>query len=554
MADTEALHIYKPLAPHLDNLSEVPRAPADTMEMPLISPHPTRLAMTPVTALLCLGLALWAVLSVSRIIYNVWLHPLSKYPGPIAAKASDWWKVYIELWKKESMTNVLTRLHRQYGDVVRLAPNELHFANPKAYHDIYASALRWDKEKVLYHSMGVDSTSFGYLKYPQAKQRKDVLQPLFSRRAVSNIQGLVKQKLALFCEALANNEATSTPSNIYLGLRCLTVDTISAFCFGKSLNALSIPDFRAPIVLAMDYANPEFLPFKHLPSYRSLIWTLPPWIAAKFLPDTSGFAQVSSLTSSQVDAAIEDPSSLQKYPHPTIYHRLLDPAAQDGNPIPSRDLLLEEAKNLIFAGTDTTANTLYVGMWHLMRQPKLQAQLREEIRSVCWPELTSDPTYESLSTLPLLSAIIKESLRLSSGVVSPLSRVVPSTGGKVAGHAIPGGTVVGMSAVFMHYNADIFPDPHSFNPQRWMGLNAKELERCLVPFSRGPRSCLGINLAHCELYLSFATLVRRFELSLEDGSREKLGVDAHGNLVWRDTFLPWFFGGQVHVRVKLVEK
>lgn len=553
MATRAVLEAFRPMSPQLDNLSET----GELLRHGTTAHQPGTWPITPMTLGATVS-AVWLLWTLSHIVYNLFLHPLRSFAGPITARASPWWQVYIEVWKKESMTEVLQRLHRQYGDVVRTAPNELHFASSKAYFDIYAPTSRWDKEETLYHSMAVDNTSFGFLKYQDAKQRKDVLQPLFSRRAVSSIQSLVQQKLDVFCEALSKHQRDGQTSNMYLGLRCLTVDTISAFCFGKSLDALSAPRFDAPIVKAMDYANPEFLPFKHLPSYRNLIWACPPSIAVRFLPDTSGFAQISNLTQPQVDAAINDPSSLQKYPHPTIYHRLLDSANQNGHPIPSREHLLQEAKNLIFAGTDTTGNTLYVGFWHLMRKANLQSQLRDEIRTV-WPQVSAEaPSYETLSSLPLLTAIIKESLRLSSGVVSPLSRVVPPRGASIDGHLIPGNTVVGMSAVFMHYDPTVFPNPHRFNPDRWLdssSTSSKELERHLVPFSRGPRSCLGINLAYCELFMTFAHVVRKFELRLDSASEQRLTkhVDEHGNLKWKDTFLPWYYGEQVQARCTPVD-
>ncbi|KPI37259.1 Trichodiene oxygenase [Cyphellophora attinorum] len=526
MATRAVLEVFRPLPPRIDNLSDV-----DNIGF---SPAPESRAWWPVTpATLCVFLVSASLIYCTTFLfYNAYLHPLRSFPGPLAGRSTEWWKVYIEVFQKESWAEVLQRLHERYGDVVRTAPNELHFANPQAYFDIYAPAIRWDKEETLYHSMAVDNTSFGYLKYQDAKQRKDVLQPLFSRRAVSSIQGLVKQKLDDFCDILTAANFAKQPSNLYLGLRCLTVDTISAFCFGKSVGALAAPSFNAPIVQAMDFANPEGIPIG-----RS---TIP--------PDLSGFAQIANLTQPQVDAVIRDPSTLEKFPNQTIYHRLLDPSNQDGHPIPSREHILQEAKNLIFAGSDTTGNTLYVGFWQLIQNQALQSQLRTELKSI-WPDLAAEsPTYEAISSLPLLSAIIKESLRVSSGVVSPLSRVVPQAGATIDGHRIPGGTIVGMSAIFMHYNTDIFPDPHKFNPRRWISgddespSRFRELERYLVPFSRGPRSCLGINLAYCELSMTFAWVVRKFELSLSDEEAQKVDVDEHGNLVWRDTFLPWFYG------------
>ena len=51
--------------------------------------------------------------------------------------------------------------------------------------------------------------------------------------------------------------------------------------------------------------------------------------------------------------------------------------------------------------------------------------------------------------------------------------------------------VVGMSSIFMHYNPDVFPDPHTFNPDRWLQPGSSKLDEHLVAFSRGPRSCTG---------------------------------------------------------------
>lgn len=54
----------------------------------------------------------WAFM---KIVYNIYFHPLSKFPGPIAAKATDWWQTYHELVKKDNMLDLYARLHEQYG-------------------------------------------------------------------------------------------------------------------------------------------------------------------------------------------------------------------------------------------------------------------------------------------------------------------------------------------------------------------------------------------------------------------------------------------------------
>ena len=57
----------------------------------------------------------WASLRLYNVFYNLFLHPLSKYPGPLGARATDWWKTYIEVVKQESFVHLVMKLHDQYG-------------------------------------------------------------------------------------------------------------------------------------------------------------------------------------------------------------------------------------------------------------------------------------------------------------------------------------------------------------------------------------------------------------------------------------------------------
>ena len=103
--------------------------------------------------------------------------------------------------------------------------------------------------------------------------------------------------------------------------------------------------------------------------------------------------------------------------------------------------------------------------------------------------------------------MIKESLRIYPGIPSPLPRVLPTAGSTLDGKLIPGGvsqalfsvakltipqTIVGISSVFVHMDEDIFPDPDEFCPERWLERDGKALDKWMLAFSRGPRSCVGI--------------------------------------------------------------
>lgn len=473
-----------------------------------------------------------------RVVCNIFFHPLRKFPGPNWAKATEWWKTYIEVVKQESMTDVLVRLHKQYGDVVRVGPNELHFANPAAYNEIYSTSARWDKERILYEAFGEDHSSFGLLSYAESKQRKDVLQPLFSRRAILNMQSLVRENMDHLASVLINNNTAGKSSDLLFAFRCYAIDTITNFCFSKSVHALDEPEFAAPIVVAMDASLPTFHLFKHFPLFRKTILGLPPWLAIKASPETAGLTNLQVILGEQVREVSSNPEKLKDTRYPTIYHRLLDKDAHKGNPVPDFTALYEEAQTMMFAGGVTVGDALMTGHFHVLDQPELYKKLQAEVRTV-WPDINSPPSFEAFEGLPLLTATIKETLRMSPGACSPLLRVVPPSGATVSGKSIPGGTIVGITSVLVHQSPSIFPVPEKFNPGRWLGDDAKGLEQWLVAFSKGPRSCLGINLAWCELYIAFATMLRRFEMRLDGTKRE--------DLVWRDCFTPYFSGR--HLRV-----
>lgn len=83
-----------------------------------------------------------------------------------------------------------------------------------------------------------------------------------------------------------------------------------------------------------------------------------------------------------------------------------------------------------------------------------------------------------------------------------------------------------MTPIHLHHNASIFPHPSEFKPERWLlpgdGTQINNsLKRYLVPFGRGTRACLGVNLAMAELYLAIAVVFRRFDFELHDVIKER---------------------------------
>lgn len=187
--------------------------------------------------------------------------------------------------------------------------------------------------------------------------------------------------------------------------------------------------------------------------------------------------------------------------------------------------IYHETGVVIGAGTETTGIALETLFYHVLANPTVHRTLKAELKNAAASSGTSPSdllTCKTVEPLPYLQACIKEALRLGSPVVGRLPRRNPhdpitytTPAGKT--YHLPPGTSVSISIPDMHNNADIFPEPRAFIPDRWLESSPSQLarmEKAWFPFGRGARQCVGLELAKQELVLVVANLFRRFELEL----------------------------------------
>lgn len=122
----------------------------------------------------------------------------------------------------------------------------------------------------------------------------------------------------------------------------------------------------------------------------------------------------------------------------TMYHQLMNEEAYKTKTVPSERSLYEEGVNFLFAGADTTGNALMLGSYYLLKSPKAYHTFKQELQEL-WPVLEQEPNLQDLENLPYLNAVIKESLRMTTGVVTGLLRIVPSGGAKICETYVPAG-------------------------------------------------------------------------------------------------------------------
>ncbi|XP_071336833.1 cytochrome P450 [Trachinotus anak] len=174
--------------------------------------------------------------------------------------------------------------------------------------------------------------------------------------------------------------------------------------------------------------------------------------------------------------------------------------------------ILGSITELLLAGVDTTSNTISWCLYHLAKEPEIQEQLYQEVISVCPGDKM--PTSDDIPQMPFLKAIIRETLRLYP-VVPGNARLTVENEIVVGGHLFPKKTLFHLCHYAVSYDEKIFPDPHTFLPQRWLrGAEEKSKQHPFgsVPFGFGIRACLGRRVAELEMYLLLSRLIKHYEV------------------------------------------
>ena len=175
--------------------------------------------------------------------------------------------------------------------------------------------------------------------------------------------------------------------------------------------------------------------------------------------------------------------------------------------------LRDEVMTLILAGHETTANALSWTFWLLGQHPEVEKKLRAELAQVLGGRT---PEARDVPALKYTGQVVKEGLRLYPPVWSLGRKVV--TEEVVKGFRFEKDALVFFSPYVIHRLPQFWPDPEAFMPERW--AEESKRPRCAyIPFSQGPRKCIGDGFAAMEAQLLVATIVQRTHLELVPGQQ-----------------------------------
>ncbi|KAI6081105.1 cytochrome P450 [Hypoxylon rubiginosum] len=444
-------------------------------------------------------------------LYNLYLHPLRHIPGPPLWIA---FPVARTLGMVRGEADFQIRAaHDKYGEVIRIAPNQVSFINPQAWKDIYGHG---HAEFPKYFPKGIPHDPHKIISANAADHfrfRRAML-PAFSDKALAQQEPLIKVYVDLLMERLREVAETGESTNIVRWYNFTTFDLIADLAFGTPLQGLAE---RKSNVWLDNIANlMRFMPVLVMIGMSPIIGLMFKLVAGSKLRNSQAnhHAMVAKLTNDRIYHRKQaDRGDFMDYIMRSRgqTHELTDPE------------LIANSDLLMVAGSETTATLLSGATYWLLKTPHALKRVTEEVRNAFTSE-EEITFHEASARLPYLLACLEEALRIFPPVPLVLSRTVPhGVPLTIAGTAVPEKTIVGVHHLSTYHSELNFHRAREFIPERWLHESTtnpaspfyNDRRDAHRPFSFGPRDCIGRNLAYHEMRLIMARLLWNFDFALD---------------------------------------
>ncbi|KAL6908431.1 cytochrome P450 [Trichoderma evansii] len=456
---------------------------------------------------LLFGVVLWQV---GTAIYHLWFSPLSRIPGPKLAASTLLYEFYYEVICSGKYTRRIEKMHEKYGPIVRISPYEVHIKDPDFCVEAFSPVKKLDKWGWWYRVFGGPGATVSTEHHDVHRSRratfKNFLSPVAVRGFVPTVLEKVKQAGLIMSRHAQMGEQLNL-SNLY---RCIAADTVSAYVLPASFNLLDSDDlgeeFQSGLRLFFEAATTmRFLGF-----LQPLMMMIPDLIFKRLLTDPAkSLIKLIRRLEACVDETIRKPSDMEKSSSYLLERIKTNNYRENGD---FRERLLQEAEQFIVAGTETTGYALSVTTFYILQNADIQKKLRQELID-SQISLDDDLDIALLQNLPYLVS--------SSTLGNTVSNDV-----QYHQWRIPAGVPISMTSRLHHEDPQLFPDPLTFRPDRWLQPESKQLRKYLSPFGLGSRICPGMHLAFCEMYIAVAYIFTNFDVENSGTTKDDL-ISAH---------------------------
>ncbi|KAI1171575.1 isotrichodermin C-15 hydroxylase [Nemania sp. FL0916] len=467
----------------------------------------------------------------ARTIYRLKFHPASKFPGPILASISD--IPYAYYWISGRWPWAVEDMHRQYGDIVRVAPNELAFITPQAKLDILCTTSSGHETFLKSDLMDFGAGDRGFIWEADPTKHKKVakkLLPAFSSKATRAKEPTVHHYIDIFIQKMKEIGAKENGIEVTKWTTWFAADLSADLAYSRKFDHMknkSNSKFLDTVLGTSLYGTLTQVS-KKIPAVSIFAPFFVPFSIVRSIPG------VFKMNSEAVQRRIDIRGTTS---HPDFVDYMLPADAVPPTSKKEKVHLEQVALQLFVAGYDPIQITLNAAFFFLVREPEVYKTLVREIRD-------SFQSYDSINAAALvgleyLHAFISETMRAHIANATGLPRISP--GALVDGVYIPKGITCQMSLFSASRSPEYFCDPLEFRPERWLPVShpqynpryANDHTKTLHPFGVGPRMCTGREIAWQQVKLFLAKVLWTFDIEGVKGMDASFDDDFRLHAMWK---------------------
>jgi cytochrome P450 len=198
-----------------------------------------------------------------------------------------------------------------------------------------------------------------------------------------------------------------------------------------------------------------------------------------------------------------------------LLQMLLDAVDEDDGGVMTDEQVRNEVMTFMFGGHETVASGMAWSLYLLSKHPEVAERMRAEVQTVLDGR---SPTIDDIAALEYTTRVVQECLRVYPPVWL-ISRT-PTEDDEIGGYHIPAGSMILLSALVAHRHPDFWENPEGFDPDRFLPERSEGRPRhAWLPFSAGPRKCIGDYFGVLEMQIVLSMVVNRFKVSVVPGHR-----------------------------------
>ncbi|KAF7333317.1 Benzoate 4-monooxygenase [Mycena venus] len=417
-------------------------------------------------------------------------------PGPLLARWTNLWLAYHAY--RGRRYKAVHAAHQRYGVMVRIGPNHISVASPEALSVIYGQGPRAPAKSPFYDSFVCNGkpSIFSTRDRQDHSTKRRVVSHAFSSSALQEFIPLIHSTIGDFTQRLDEFCLKGEYFDVLLWFNYLAFDVLSDLAFGERIGMLKQGSDLVEIQRAGESSVHEnAIALVDEREHLAAIVGIHPFlqVVVNSLPFLSG---------NKATSGLEELGRRQ-----LIAARGYDVRSPNADEVAE---LTAEAVTLLIAGSDTTSNSMAVTLHFIATNPRVYTKLMGLLLEASSGQ--NEMSYEQAKDVPYLQATINEGLRLHSTTAIGLHRSAPPGGLVCCGHFFPEGTELSVPAWTIGHDTELWGDPDVFRPERW--LEGKESRQYLLAFGKGPRACIGQNLAYIEMISVLATILLRYKVEV----------------------------------------